>query len=318
MKEIGGYFQLEQYRGKEFYEDLIALNTARNALVYILKAQNINKVYIPSYLCSSVRKVLERENVLFEYYGVGRDFLPIFDKELQRGECLYLVNYYGALECEQIVELKERYDSMILDNSHAFFQKAIRGIDTIYNCRKFFGVPDGAYLATNVLVREELGVDYSYKRMEHILGRYDKTAQEFYHSFKQVEDSFAELPLMYMSRLTHNLMKGIDYAACIDIRTRNYAEYQKKLGDMNGLKLNIIRGAYVYPFYTKDAQEIRGEMIANNIYIPTLWPDVAERVCEEDMVREYAQLILPLPCDHRMGTEDVKKVIGFILNKNGL
>ena len=65
MKEIGGYFGLEQYRNNtgEYYKDLICLNTARNSLVYISKARNIKKIYIPYFLCDSVSLVCERENM---------------------------------------------------------------------------------------------------------------------------------------------------------------------------------------------------------------------------------------------------------------
>lgn len=37
--EIGGYFGLEPLISNEYYKDLIALNTARNALLFILKAR---------------------------------------------------------------------------------------------------------------------------------------------------------------------------------------------------------------------------------------------------------------------------------------
>ena len=40
--EIGGYFGLEPLISNEYYKDLIALNTARNALLYILK-HNVKK-----------------------------------------------------------------------------------------------------------------------------------------------------------------------------------------------------------------------------------------------------------------------------------
>ena len=31
MREIGGYFELEELKGSEYYPDLIPLNTGRNA-----------------------------------------------------------------------------------------------------------------------------------------------------------------------------------------------------------------------------------------------------------------------------------------------
>ena len=45
MEEIGGYFELEELIKNEYYKNLIALNTGRNALYYVLKARNI-KNYI--------------------------------------------------------------------------------------------------------------------------------------------------------------------------------------------------------------------------------------------------------------------------------
>ena len=57
MKEIGGYFGLEQSTHNEYYSKLLALNTGRNALLYVLKARKIEKIYIPYYLCDTVSEI---------------------------------------------------------------------------------------------------------------------------------------------------------------------------------------------------------------------------------------------------------------------
>ena len=144
-KEIGGYFELEQFSGKEYYPDLIALNNARNALLYILKARKIKKIYIPYFLCDSVANICEREGYSYEYYSIDERFLPIFDKTLCPDEYLYIVNFYGQINNQTLKTLKQKYYNVIFDNVQAFFQKPVKGIDTIYSCRKFFGVPDGGY-----------------------------------------------------------------------------------------------------------------------------------------------------------------------------
>lgn len=46
MKEIGGYFELELPLSQEYHNNAIKLNSGRNAFKYILKSQNITKVYI--------------------------------------------------------------------------------------------------------------------------------------------------------------------------------------------------------------------------------------------------------------------------------
>lgn len=41
--DIGGYLGLEEFMGKEYYPDLIALNTGRNALACLIHAKHIRK-----------------------------------------------------------------------------------------------------------------------------------------------------------------------------------------------------------------------------------------------------------------------------------
>ncbi len=140
MKEIGGYFGLEQLVSNEYYKDLIPLNNGRNALLYVLKARGINKLYIPYYLCDSVSDMCSRNGYNFEYYNVDTEFMPIFNKTLTDEEYLFVVNYFGQLTNEKVRELKHRFGQIILDNVQAFFQKPIEGIDTISSCRKFFTI----------------------------------------------------------------------------------------------------------------------------------------------------------------------------------
>ena len=73
MKEIGGYFGLEQLISNEYYKDFIDLNTGRNALLYVLKARKIKKLYIPFYLCDSVSNMCIRQGYEFEFYYINPD-----------------------------------------------------------------------------------------------------------------------------------------------------------------------------------------------------------------------------------------------------
>lgn len=44
MQEIGGYIEFENFRGKEYHENAIALNCGRNCLAYILQARKTSKI----------------------------------------------------------------------------------------------------------------------------------------------------------------------------------------------------------------------------------------------------------------------------------
>lgn len=309
MSEIGGYFELDRLtccKG-EYYKDLIALNTARNALVYLAKARKIKKLYLPFLLCDSVSLVCEREGIPFEYYHTDENFQPIFEKTLDENEYLYVVNLYGQLDNERISELRSRFKRIIADNIHAFFQKPIDDTDTIYSCRKFFGVPDGAYLATDCLLNEELPLDNSDKRISHIYGRMKDGATAHYAEFKSNDEAFVRLPLKQMSLLTHKMLSEIDYEKIREIREENYSFLQQQLGGINRLKLRIPEGPYAYPFYCENGLEVKKMLAERKIYVATLWPNVLK--LQDTLEKEYAENILPLPCDQRYGLEEMKYLI---------
>jgi len=82
--------------------------------------------------------------------------------------------------------MKRRWKRIIFDNVQAFFQKPVDGIDTVYSCRKFFGVPDGAYVSTDSVVSERLEQDVSMARMQYVLGCFEGAASDFYKDYKKM------------------------------------------------------------------------------------------------------------------------------------
>lgn len=309
MKEIGGYFGLEQLISNEYYKELIPLNSGRNALLYFLKVKYIKKIYIPYYLCDSVSDMLKRNDYDFEYYKIDSHFMPIFDKGLAKDEYLYIVNYFGQLSDDRIINLKQQYDRIIIDNTQAFFQKPIKDIDTLYTCRKIFGVPDGAYLYMASKINLSLEIDISKLRMTHILGRYEGKALEYYNDFQNNDEYFKGQPLRYMSKLTHNILGAIDYKSVNETRNRNYEFLESKLGSFNKLKLIIPASVFAYPFYIKNGVDVRKELVKEQIYIPTLWPNVLTNTPEGSIEHDYAANILPLPCDQRYGIGDMEYIV---------
>lgn len=310
MKEIGGYFGLEQLPDRSRYGDLVAVNNGRNALAYILHAKNVRKLYIPIYLCDCVEEVCGKIGCATQYYSIGDDFLPLFDRELGKDEWLYVVNYFGQISNAKVQELKDRYGNVIFDNVQAFFQEPVPGIDTVYSCRKFFGVPDGGYAATDSVLHE-LQTDVSRERMTHVLGRFEGQASDFYSDFQECERTFSELPLRAMSKLTKNILSSIDYEAVRRKRSENYQYLAKILGPHNRLNLFEPVGPYCYPFYCENGMQLKKTLARQKIFVPTLWPNVLRH--EGTLEKDYAENILPLPCDQRYGREDMQAVVEAIL-----
>lgn len=314
MKEIGGYIELDRYHKSMLHEGAIALNCARNALAYLLEARNIKKLYIPKFLCDSVFKVCQKVGTAVKLYSIDTDFLPK-DIVLEADEWLYIVNFYGQLQNGQILELKEKYDRIIVDNVQAYFQMPVPGIDTIYTCRKFFGVADGAFLYTDAVYKEELPLDESFERMHYLLGRFERSASEFYGEYVANNDMFEEEPVKYMSLLTDNLLRAIEYREVSKRRTENFTILHEAFSERNLLKLRIPEGAFMYPLYVKNGYSIRKELQQKKIYIPTLWPDVFEWCEETEYEYGLAKNTLPLPCDQRYDADDMKYIIDSIVDR---
>lgn len=309
MKEIGGYFQLDQLIDSPFHENLVELNTGRNALIYLVNAKKIKKLYLPHFLCSSVSNILIKYNIDYEYYHIGRDFLPKFEKKLKNKEYLYVVNYYGQLSNSIVQDIKDRHINIILDNTQSFFQRPISNVDTIYSCRKYFGLPDGAYLATEAKYHDKLQEDKSSSRMTHILGRYEGDASDFYNVFKKNDELFKELPVKKMSKITKNLLGAIDYNKIIERRNENFEYLHKHLKDTNPLNIEITSAPFSYPYYIENGIEVRKLLAKKNIFIPTLWPNVLKENNIDSTEFKYAANILPVPCDQRYDIEDMKILI---------
>jgi len=315
VKEIGGYFGLERFSGQAYHEGLVAVNSGRNALLYILRARQVQKLYIPSFLCDSVSELCRREGYAYEEYLIDADFLPVFSKKLDAGEYLYVVNYYGQIRNEQILALKAQHGRIVMDNVQAFFQKPVPGVDTVYSCRKYFGVPDGGYAATDCYLAEALPKDISKDRMKHILGRFEENASEYYGDFQENDERFYELPLREMSALTENILRAVDYSAVKERRNENYTVLEELLGSRNKLRLTMPEGPYCYPFYCENGMEIKRKLAAYKIFIPTLWPNV--RNMEGTPEKDFAENILPLPCDQRYGPEDMLRIANELLTQIG-
>lgn len=311
MKEIGGYIELDTYHLPMLHKDAIALNCGRNCLAYLFKSRGIKKIKVPYFICKSILDVCEREGVEKVFYHIGMDFKPVTDLKLADDEWLYLVNFYGQLGNDEIQEYVDKYGRVLVDQANGYFEKPLPGVDTFYTCRKWFGVADGAFLYTEAKLKDEFPQDESFDRMQFLLGRYERTAGEFYSEYNANNKFFAAEPIKRMSKLTANLLHGIDYGRVEKRRRENFEYLHKRLEGIN--QLNVKLAVFMYPLMVENGAAIRKKLQAEKIFIPTLWPTVFE--ITESSATEYkmAENILPLPIDQRYGVEDMECMIQEVL-----
>lgn len=198
-----------------------------------------------------------------------------------------------------------------MDETQGFFRDPWKCADTTYTCRKWFGVSDGAYLYTKDGARlpRPLERDESHNRMGFVLGRFERSAEEFYSAATSNNDFFADEDAKLMSALTENIMRAIDYRAVAMKRNQNWKILERSLSSVNKLSLRMPKGAFMYPFLISHGREIRSFMAKRRIYVPQLWPGVEDASRSSEDARAYAADIVPLPVDQRYGAADMGRVL---------
>lgn len=318
-KEIGGYFEFPEFHGKEYYPHLFALNLARTALLFLLQIRRYKKIYLPALICDSIIQILETNGYEISYYPVDQRLKPILPDELPSDSCLYIVNYYGQLPDATIRILKDQYHRIIVDHVHAFFQRPLHDVDTLYSCRKFFSISDGAYvsigedgtpdLETATRLYDSFPTDISHGRFTHVLGRYEESGAKYYQNMKAVAQSFYFEDIKKMSRLTKNLLRGIDYQMTINCRNNNYRVLKQVLSPKNPLSLITPEGPMCYPYYCQNGAHYRTALSKAGIYVPMYWDNVISSLPPERCEHRSALHILPLPCDQRYGERDMQHIL---------
>jgi len=314
VTSIGGYFELELRGGEHYHKDALCLNSARSCFEYVLRARGYKKVYLPYYTCEIVAQPCQLLHVDYEFYHIDRNLEPVVLPELKEEEAFVYTNYFG-LKWQCVERLAQHYGSqLIVDNAQAFFAPALPGIDTFYSPRKFFGVPDGAYLYCDAPIGMELPQSHSYDRMSHLLKRVDMGAEAGYADFKCNDEALGSQSIMRMSALTENLLKTIDYVSIIEKRKKNYQLLDQSLRQYNQLNLTCSDEAVpmVYPFLPKQNAELEKKLIENKIFVATYWPNVLEWCEENDWEYQLAQQACFLPMDQRYGEEEMLQIINLI------
>jgi hypothetical protein len=303
------------------YHDLIALNSARNALVYLIKAKKIKAINMPYFNCRVVADAVNHfcPETSIHYYHVDTHFVPIYNGA-PSGIPMYYVNYYGL---QKHVFQNLVNDHLILDNSQAFYSPPVNYGDSIYCPRKFFGVSDGGYLHTTARLDIALERDTSWEHSLHLLKRVDCGASAAYADFQAADSNLTGRPLKCMSRLTESILNHIDYALVKKTRLSNFNFLHRYLAERNSITELIDRALtdhnfvpLCYPLYTLNAEQIRKNLISEKIYIPVYWPELRESSLLNRYELNLVTNVICLPIDQRYGEREMLRIVSLLNETN--
>jgi hypothetical protein len=315
MKPVGGYFELELGMGGcAYHETPHTFKSGRSALHYILNVCRPSLVYVPYYTCNAMLQSFEAANVPFVFYAINEALEPVSLPTLQNGQYFLYINYFD-IKGNVVYGLSEIYGNrLIVDCTQAFFTKG-NGRSWFFNsCRKFFGVPDGAFVygpdEINLPAVESNNEMYT---LEHLVKRFNGHTREGYAAFQQNE-IYCGAAITGMSTITRHLLSNINYEAVIEKRRANFNYLHQVFKHTNRLPVtaNDDSVPMVYPLLPAGTVN-RQALYNSNLFIPTFWTEIITGDESGYTVEQrLAEKLLPLPVDHRYGINDMKRMATFI------
>ena len=326
--EIGSFLEMQFPKGMEYRKgdkDIARLNTARQAIWHAFRvlrqAQEpvSNVIWIPYYQCDSIRETLKAHDVEIKYYHQDKNFNPT-DLTAKDDDAVVLVNYYGIMSSERMRILAQTFKHPIIDCAQAFFCKPVEGALMVYSCRKFVGVPDGAYVVGKDVHKfvEEYPQCYSSDTAKFLLTRIEYGCEGKGYEDRFVnENRIDHEDCMRMSKLTHTILDGTDYEYIIRKRKENFNYIQEKLADINLIDPTFFMDEdtvpMVYPLVIVDDEVIK-RLYAAKHFQGRWWGYVAKEQPEGSFEHWIASNIIPVTIDQRYGTEEMDYLVKVIKN----
>ncbi len=349
MKEYGGCIPLELNIGQEFdYHgfDVVALNSGRSAISYAAISGEFEIVYIPYYTCKSVEASLFEHGIEVRYYNIDEHFMPenvpdpeavekdnrersfteyatendseVFKKikeeysSSSKKALFVYTNYFGIMTKEMQQQILSKYENVLFDNTQGFFTEPVHGAYNAYSCRKFFGVPDGAYLVADDLKRLELELDESSVTANYLLKAIEYGPNAAYADSKENEERINNSGMKFMSKLTETLMNNINQEAVDNRRQINFTQLHNMLKDVNKINPILENGApMVYPLLVK-SDTLRQHLIDNKVFVPTWWRWILESEQTNEFEKELAKYLIPLPINQYYTVGDMMQIAKIV------
>lgn len=326
---IGGFFELELPMGsaQPHSRAWAALASGRACLGMMMEKLHPTKVWVPFYICDSVLHALGNAHVSYAFYALNEELeLPILPL-LGNGEYILYVNYFG-LKGDYTDQLSEHYGlRLLLDLTQAFFEEPSTGQWAFNSTRKFFGVPDGAYLyAPDALPPPAVPVNQSIS-IEHLVKRQIGAQAAAYAAYSHYEEALS-YDVLSMSAISRSWLSWLDYSLIAAHRQANFHLYHQLLQPLFNEPEAVAwewfplpPGAipFCYPVRLARPLTDRQPLFEQSIFVPWLWPEMCQRPQYFPLEKTFVDGVLALPLDHRYGLTEVTFVasqVALLLKRN--
>lgn len=322
--EIGSFIELQLPKGLEHYSqknDIARLNTGRSALWHAFRLTGANTIWIPYYQCDSVRDTFIKKEVEVKYYHIDSNWNPI-DLNPEDDEAVIFVNYYGIMSSQRLKELAEYCKHPIIDNCQGFFCDPIGNALNVYSCRKFVGVPDGAYVVGKNAdeFTDEYPQCFSSDTAQFLLTRIEYGCEGKGYEARTInEHRIDSEDCMKMSKLTHAILDGTDYDHIKRKRRENFSIAHELLGNIN--KINPLQYydektvPMVYPLVVEDDKLIDRLFKAKH-FQGHWWSYICDEQPDKSFEHWISRYVIPITIDQRYGRKELEYLANVILESD--
>ncbi len=314
MIPIGGFLPLEipeAPRRERWHAGAAALSSGRGCFHQILRTVRPRRVLLPFYICDALLAPLAAAGTAHAFYAIDEGFEPAAPLDPTDGDLAVVVNYFGVLSDACARESARIGARSAVDDTQAFFRRGSSDRWSFNSARKFFGVPDGAYLYGPFDGAADLPPSGS-GDCEHLVARLGEDAARAWELFKAHERRI-DLEPRRVSAASARLLAAVDVDCARRRREANFLFLHDALGADNAITLPLARaaadGPMCYPFLPR-VEIDRDRLARDGVFVPTLWPEVAPRGGGGfAWERQVARRLLPLPIDHRYGAAEMETLV---------
>lgn len=312
MQYIGGFYELElSHGGSVPHPGAIGLSTGRACLTVMLEHLMPKRVHVPFYTCNTTFEPFARLGIETRFYGLDETLFPLELPALGDGEYFLWTNYFGVCS-EHTSKIKKHYgEKVLLDDTHSFFNPGHPGYWSFTVARKYFGVPDGAFLYAPVKLDTE-AERFDKVSLTHSILRRLGRQREAYEAFEQY-DGTLDSTVYRISEISEGLLRGVDMARVAEARRRNYDFLHAALGEYNQLPIGEHNEVpFCYP-YLPVKQVERKDLYERGLFIPSFWIDTRQRGVDGFAFEKRISVeLLPLPVDHRYTPSDLQRMADYL------
>lgn len=299
---------LTQYNGF----DSLGFNTGRSAIYAAVLTLEAKRVWLPAWLCPTVRAFLLLQDIEVLEYHVDSHFQPLIeDSELLPTDSVVWTNWLGCVPREHRRRVIARFGArLIIDNCHACFDAPDSLALNVYALRKVVGVPHGAYLVgmglNEAVLPNEVETLEGSDFLETSEAEGSNAAYGAYRAYSEhIGGKYAR-----MHPLVAQALAGLSLRQIALARRRNLAILARAFPEHIAPNMDIACGMPIwYPFYVTDDAGLRERLIESHVWVPRLWKRVLSMPDATSTELTMARWLMPLPMDQRYSEEDMHALV---------